>query len=271
MGSECEVHESWVVKGVCPECGNHVTIYKKTCGRIECPRCFRTWARRASRRIAARVRGYFLAGGTRYPPRHVVLEGEGTDRQAYIRRLRALGFTGGAIVLHPYRIRKEYQRMFELMAAKTGRNRYDILRESAIGSDALEYAPHAHCIVYGKGNRVPRGSSKFKYRVLRVLPDLDSLERLAFYVLGHVGVPEGNSTAYGYWGCCSTRRLKPSYEGLCQDDLRCDKCGAVMLDEDALERGFRFTIQIRKYIALGWHTIGHGPPRSGCYTGTGPP
>lgn len=264
MGDECELKEAWTVVGTCPECGYHVELHRNTCGQIQCPRCYRTWARRAAGRAAARVYGFFLAKGTHHKPRHIVLEGEGLDWEAYKRRLLSLGFTGGVLVLHPYRIKAEYRAMFEIMAESTGKNRYDVVRDSALGSDALEYAPHCHFVGYGRGDTVPRDSGSFVYRTLRKLPSLAAVERTLFYLLGHSLQPEPGRHAVKYWGVCSYNRLAPSYQGWCLDNLRCDKCGATMLNQVSLEAGIKEVIVIKKYIALGWHTINHhgssGPP-----------
>jgi len=259
MGAECDLDRAWTVNATCPECGYHVEMHRNTCGQIECPRCYRTWARRAAERSAARVFGFFFAGGTKHKPRHVTLEGEGCNWEAYKRRLLALGFTGGVLVIHPYRIKERYRAMFEIMAERTGKNRYDIVRESALGIDALEYSPHCHFVGYGKGDGVPRDSSVYQYRVLRKLPSLGAVERTIFYLLGHSLQPDEGKKAVKYFGVCSYNRLAPSWQGTCLDNLVCERCGAVMYDTDRFlsDNGFKEVILIKKYIALGWHIVTH--------------
>ena len=258
MGTECE-NTGWTVQAVCPECGHHVELTKNTCGRVECPRCYRTWARRASQRSAARLQGFRHAGGTSYAPRHFVLEGQGLDWSAYKRTALQLGCTGGLIVLHPYRIKKNYQRMFDLESARTGINRYDLVRQSALGKDALEFSPHAHVIGYGRLRDIaPNGT--FQYRMLRKLPDQAAIERTAYYLFSHALLPTEGQKGVKYFGCCSYNKLMPSWQGTCHDNLRCDQCGATMLNENSLLFGIKEVVLITKYIALGWHIRTHGHP-----------
>ena len=268
MGSECELKTAWTVRAICPECGTHVELQRNTCGKIECPRCYRTWARRAAQRSAARVFGFFDAKGTHFKPRHIVFEVESLDWKAASARCLALGFSGGVLILHPFRIRERFRTMFEVMSARTGINRYDLVRQSDIGAEALEYAPHAHFVGYGKGVEVQKGGGEFKYRMLRKLPSLGAVERVMHYLLGHSLHPGYHKTgrardAVKYFGVCATRNLAPSYQGTVHVPLECDECGARMLDADALERGLKEMIEVRKYFSSGWHVV-HPKPKSSC-------
>ena len=155
-GKECEPG-GWVVSAVCPKCGHHVSLVKHGCGLIECPVCSKKWARRAAERSAARVFGAFIAKASRWKPRHITFELDKLDWDAAKKKAEALGCTGGVLVIHPWRIKKEYQDRFQFEAEKTGKNRYDLAKTSELGMNAFEFAPHCHAMVFGKFREVEKG------------------------------------------------------------------------------------------------------------------
>lgn len=253
-GDECEPG-GWVVSAVCPKCGHHVQLVKSGCGRVECPRCSKKWARRAAERAAARVFGAFLARASRWKPRHITFDLEECTWDAAKKKAAEIGCTGGVLVLHPWRIKDEYKQMFEMMAERTGMNRYDIAKQSAIGMDAFEWSPHCHGLVYGKFEDVEKGSHEFKYRMIRRMNSQHGAEGALMYLFGHTFIPQTkNGKCYRYFGICSPQKLKPEWTGSCLDSLKCPCCQAEMTDEESGE-----VILYHKYAALGWHTIKRRP------------
>lgn len=249
-GDECEPG-GWVVRAVCPKCGHHVQLVKHGCGHITCPSCSKKWARRAAERSAARLWGAIHAGVSRWKPRHISFELPELSWDAAKKRAVELGCTGGVLVLHPWRLKDGYRSMFEIMAARTGLNRYDIAKQSGIGMDAFEYSPHCHGMVYGRFKDVEKGSKKYEYRNIRRLNSQHAAEGSLLYLFGHTSVPQSkNGKCYRYFGICSPQRLKPEWTGTCTDSLKCPECGAEMVEEGTCE-----LILYKRYIALGWHII----------------
>lgn len=259
-GDECEAG-GWVVAAVCPKCGHHVQLVKHGCGHLTCPVCSKKWSRRAAERSAARLWGAIHAGVSRWKPRHISFDLDDLSWDAAKKRAEELGCTGGVLVLHPWRLKDEYKEMFEIMAERTGLNRYDIAKQSGIGMDAFRYAPHCHGMVYGRFKDVEKGSTKYEYRNIRRLNSLHAAEGALMYLFGHTFIPQkANGKCYRYFGICSPQRLKPEWTGSCCDTLKCPECGAEMVEDGTNE-----VILYKRYIALGWHRIkpaarGHRQP-----------
>jgi hypothetical protein len=191
------------------------------------------------------------AGVTKHHPRHVTFELDSLSWDEAKKKAAAIGATGGVLVLHPYRIRKEFESMFDIMAARTGLNRYEIARQSAFGLESLEFSPHCHGIVYGRFEDVEKGSDVYQYRNIRRLHTQRACERALFYLLGHAVLPSSKrSPAVRYFGICSPQKLKPEWSGWCHEGLECPVCGKPMLHKGSIE-----IVEIRRYIALGWHVV----------------
>lgn len=264
-GEECEPG-GWVVAAVCPRCGHHVSLVKHGCGRIECPQCSKKWARRAAERAAARLWGALHARAATWKPRHITFDLDELSWDAAKKKAAEIGCTGGVLVLHPWRLKDEYRKMFEMMAERTGMNRYDIAKQSGIGMDAFRWSPHCHGMVYGKFKDVQKASDKFEYRNIRRLNSQHQAEGSLMYLFGHTFIPQSkNGKCYRYFGVCSPQKLKPDWTGTCTDSLKCPECQAEMVAEGTNE-----LILYKRYIALGWHVVtmhkrgarGAPPPRA---------
>lgn len=247
MGSTCEDSGRYRV-GACVKCGYEITMHLQSCGRVECPRCVGTWARRASERASSRVFGALHAQVTKHKPRHITFELEALDWKEAKRKAAEIGATGGVLVVHAHRIKERYAAMFEIMAARCACNRYTIVRESALGMEALEYSPHCHAIAYGKFVDVEKDSDKFEYRNIRRIGSQSDCEKVLSYLLGHTVQPAGSRcSAVRYFGICSPQKLKPSWTGVYHDALRCPCCDGDFVDKESGE-----LILVRKFVALGW-------------------
>jgi Zn-finger nucleic acid-binding protein len=235
----------------CPVCHTSVMVGSSTCGKVECPTCWGTWARRGAARIGSRVWGFRQASKTHHKPRHATFDLDTADWKEAKKKAEFLGFTGGVIVIHPWRIKEEYRAMMEITAERTGKSRYDVVRDSALGMDAMTYSPHAHVLCYGKGVLVEKDSDQYLYRMIRRLNTLDALQGAVYYLLSHTFIPEtpGQRT-YRYFGSCLPQRLKPDWAGKIMDAIRCPDCGAFMVFP-----GSMICKEMSVYIATGWRII----------------
>jgi hypothetical protein len=163
----------------------------------------------------------------------------------------SLGFTGGVLVIHPWRIRPEYQERLAALAEKLDVNRYDAWRKSGFGYDALKFSPHVHAICYGKGIDIIPGSHEYEYRMIRKLNSLEAVQKVVFYLLSHTFTPlTPNGRAYRYFGICSPQKLKPEWVGKKSDLMRCPECGAALVYPGTNE-----CKEVSKYVAEGWHVV----------------
>lgn len=262
-GDECEP-SGWTIVAHCPKCGHKVNLVQHGCGRNSCPACARKWGRRAAERAAARTWGAMFAGVEKWKPRHITFDLDECSWDAAKKKAADIGVTGGVLVLHPWRLKDEYKQMFELMAERTGMNRYDIAKQSGIGMDAFRWSPHCHGMVYGKFKAVEKESGTFEYRMIRRMNSMAKTEGALMYLFGHTFVPlTKNGKCYRYVGTCSPQKLAPSWTGVASDWLRCPCCGTPMVDEGGLSG-----ITYKKYCALGWH---RKTKKSRVIGGTAPP
>ena len=246
-GARCEI-EKWTVKGVCSKCGYPVELQKNTCGRIECPDCYKGWARRAADRASLRTWGYLHAlGDYRYRPWHIVLSIPGcTEWSKYKKLALDYGCTGGVMVIHPFRIIRSVARTIQDAASKEHVNRYDYVRKHGLWQ-MMEYSPHAHIVGYGYLKENVPGDD-FQYRKIRVLRDRGAAERAIYYLLTHALLPSSpRGHAVRYFGVCSLSQLGVSWKGTVREPVRCQCCGSEVVYE-----GSNDMILTKHCIALGW-------------------
>jgi hypothetical protein len=163
----------------------------------------------------------------------------------------SLGFKGGVFVIHPWRIKDEYQAAAEEYADRTGKNRYDYVRSLPDLMEALVYSPHCHVLGYGKLEEIKPGSKAYKYRNIRAARSLEALEGVMFYLLSHAAIPEKKGgNAYNYFGECSKHRLKATYTGEDPRPVFCPVCGAAMVDTATGE-----PVWEHHYVAEGWYIV----------------
>lgn len=249
-GEKCE-NEGWVISGSCCKCGHKVELTKATCGRVECPKCYRTWANRAAQRAGARVWGYYQTGVTKHVPRHITFELTDVNWDEAKKKATDLGAEGGLIVIHPWRIKKEYQDAANDWASRHKGNRYDYVRAQPDPMALLDFSPHAHCLCYGKLVEIKAGDSEYLYRNIRRLGTLEACEGVSFYLLSHTNSPlTERAQSVRYFGCCSTQRLKPDWTGKITIPMLCPECGAPMVETGTCEE-----ITTKHYVATGWAVV----------------
>ena len=269
-GSECDPGDWIPRKAVCPKCGHSVTLVRSGCGLVSCPRCSKRWARRAAERAAARVFGAFFAHISHHKPRHITFEipwwtGSADDWdkiKSYAEK--EVGATGGLLVIHPWRIKKEVQKRWESAFDKkeTELTRYDWTKKN-YGMNGFDWSPHCHSLAYGKFTEVEKDSENFLYRNIRRINTLLSLEGVITYLMTHTFAPRGKEQVYRYFGICSTQKLKPEWTGEISEPMRCERCGTQYLEEGTNE-----IILHMHFASLGWHRVRPRPRDAG---GTAPP
>lgn len=250
MGAPCDLPQVKIPM-VCSKCNSKMEVGGTSCGHVECPSCWGTWARRGAERISARIWGFREASRTHHKPRHATFDLQSVDWKEAKTKAEALGFTGGVIVIHPWRIKAEFRNMFEIMAERIGISRYEVVRQSEYGMAAMQYSPHAHVICYGKGVDVAAGSSEYQYRMIRRLNSPEGLQGAVYYLLSHTFIPSGpGKMSFRYFGSCLPQRLKPDWKGKHAGVLTCPDCGAEMVYPDT-----NICKEISVYFAEGWRII----------------
>lgn len=249
-GSKCE-NSGQTIAMVCPGCGKEVSTRYSTCGHVECPSCWSTWAVRGSERIAPRIWGYREASGTTMVPRHITFEVESFDKKQLKKKMKDLGITGGVCIPHPWRIKPEYRQFAAEEAGRTGKNRYTALRDSEVGMAGFRWSPHVHVLCYGKLIEVAAGSKHYLYHMLGRCNTLQDVERRSFYLLSHTMVPDSpQKKTYFYFGCCSTKNLQATWKGKVSDLLRCPHCGQALVYP-----GSNTCKVVTKYATSGWFLV----------------
>ena len=252
-GKECE-NEFWSIVGICDSCGNEIEIKHNSCGRLECPACYQVVANRMAIRTAARVFGYYRTGATRWKPRHVTVELDGKsvdelDFSKAVNRFKKLGFTGGAVAIHPYRVNKIYLKDIERIANEEGIDKYSVAR--MYSSDALVFSPHAHMIGYGKGVAIMKGTHKFEYRVIEVKNRQSDVEDTFRYIFGHCLTPrKPRENVVRYFGVCHPSKLSSSESGVRWKAAECH-CGGEYINTDTHK-----PILVAEYFSEGWFVKG---------------
>lgn len=244
-GTACGITK-WVITGKCSKCGHPVELHKSTCGRIECPDCYKGWARRASDRVGLRVWGYLHAlGDYRYKPWHIVLSIPGcTEWKKYKELAAEFGCTGGVMVIHPFRVIRSVARTIQDAASAEHLNRYDYIRKHGLWN-MLEYSPHAHVIGYGYMIE-NKPDSAFQYRKIRPIMDRGAVERAAYYLLSHAMMPKKGRHLVKYFGVCSYSKLGAIYIGTRHEPMACPCCGGPCVDEG------NSLLLVKSTYGIGW-------------------
>jgi len=219
----------------------------KSCGEPGCPRHWKQWAIRGADRIGCRLQGFYeIKRNKRYPPRHIVLSISDVDplleklekmepsdqvrtlRKYFIERASAIGCTGGSLVLHLWRTN-------DLVPDGKGEKKWSWVRSKGyFWKHFVKFSPHAHIIGYGYLKKPEPGH--FYYANIRVLKTRDDIEATAYYQLDHAAIIDGTKiNAVVYFGNCGYRKLKMVARWKVPRDLRCNKCGAIMVYEDSGE------------------------------------
>lgn len=215
---------------VCSGCGHEIKLGTCSCGHVECPTCWSTWAHRGAERMSMRVWGYMEASKTSHLPRHVTFDLDVLDWDKAKKKAHDLGFTGGVLVPHPWRIRCECKKMVNDIASSKHMHRYNVVRSLPDWRAVVYYSPHYHMLAYGKGIEIPKDSDEYLYKVIRKATSIEAAQNLAFYLLSHTHIPLASGKAsYRYFGTCTSQKLKPTWTYKRLETLKCSECGKEMV------------------------------------------
>lgn len=219
-------------------------IRGSSCGDPHCPVCYRTWLNRAADRISCRVQGFQRFA--RFPPRHIILSASREDfnydelqrlpapvvyeklKKFFRKKSDEVGVQGGVMIIHLWRTTERVPRT-------TDSKKWDWVRSDGQDSFNLnvELSPHAHIAAYGWLKPLEKGGA-FLYKNNGYLIHRDDIQRWAAYTLSHAALVPGK-IPYTYEGCCSYRKLKPTWMGRISVELKCPVCGAPMIYEGTHE------------------------------------
>jgi hypothetical protein len=211
-----------------------------SCGRVGCPRHWRTWVHRAADRVACRVEGYLQVNPS-YPSRHIILSLDPENpffarvekyppyiqvrklRRYFVERAEELGMTGGALAIHLWRTNDKVPKLKD-------KKKWDWVRDHGDKwRDYVYFSPHAHIIGYGYLPTPKKG--EFLYKNKGKLRTREDVYRAARYALSHTSIVE-YTDAVIYFGECSYRKLKQVSAWRVPRDLACEVCGAPMTYDD---------------------------------------
>lgn len=236
---------------VCSGCGHEIKVGTASCGHVDCPSCWSTWAHRGAERMSRRVWGYREASKTDYLPRHVTFDLNVLDWNLAKKKALELGFTGGVLVPHPWRIRPECKQMINDIASSNHTHRYNVVRGLPDWRAVVYYSPHYHMLGYGKGIAIPKDSTEYLYKIISKPGSLDAAQNLAFYLLSHTHIPtSARKASYRYFGTCTSQKLKPTWTYKHSDTMKCSECGKEMVYP-----GSRTCYTVKVLVQEGWILI----------------
>ena len=177
----------------------YVQVYKRSCARKECPKCYEAWAGKEAARAVYRLEEFHHGR-----PIHVVAS-PGKDlwgleysrlRSRLYKVLKRAGIKGGSVIFHPFRVPK-------------GKSPF--------------FSPHFHVLGYGWLNSY-RGGGKW---VLKNLGVRKSLHATLMYQLSHAGVHEGFHTVTWFGELAYNKLRIPPFQG--EGKPTCPLCGAELV------------------------------------------
>jgi hypothetical protein len=161
-----------------------------------------------------------------------------------------LGFKGGAVVIHLYRIQDEFKPVAE-KAVKKGlyKDRYEWAKAQPNIDEILYFSPHFHITVYGKAQVTYREfiekTEGWAYGLVRpVKYDKKTGETgtagLISYLLGHAPVIK-RRLSVTYFGCLAPTNLKHIDTIKTSEPVLCKECEADMVRMEKEEK-FHFEV-----------------------------
>jgi len=192
------------------EDGEAVRYEHIKCRRVECPECWKDWARRRVFKIALRIWAYAKKNGVKpYLCVASVPEDKaqtwnwkrlnnGLFRRFYCRG-ENVGIDGGYALFHSYRLLKFAKRRLAQLGYGSGEmdaGYWKGVRENALNLDSwrsyVRFSPHLHAIVFGDPQEHEGDDFIIRFKDddygNAVELDLDDVIGLLFYLITHVGV-----------------------------------------------------------------------------------
>lgn len=179
-----------------------VKMYRRTCLRACCQKCYEYWASKEAKKATRRIEAY----KSRLKPIHVVVSVSSKDRyleyrsmkQQVRKLLKQAGIVGGLMVFHPFR--------------------QDHLNQT------WYYSPHFHIIALGWIKDTDKIYNNTGY-LIKNLGIRDNLRATIFYQLSHAGFNEKLHTVT-YFGEISYNRLHIATE--CKPRELCPLCSCEL-------------------------------------------
>lgn len=152
----------------CPSCHRTVGLYYH-CKKFQCPECYKSAAYQAATRAADYLLGCHTAwrafGKNLGYVNHIELSvpveqyqdfNEKKMTEKAIKYSKKIGISGGGLLFHPYRVKKEYRRPIQQAVKAAGKKMgtWDAIKENVLSLpshfDYLVFSPHFHVVGYFK-------------------------------------------------------------------------------------------------------------------------
>lgn len=248
--------------GACGDCGE-LRVRHTWCASPDCAVCYRYRIEigRTVRRISERHEAYWKCttmrnGRPAYRSSHIVVSPpqawalermKTTGGLKYMREklysfMRNIGFAGGTVVFHPWRVCEWAKQVFAGVDFDGGI--WDFLRDRGwLGreSDAIYFAPHWHVLGWGyllDSAESSTESGGWIYSRVSGPLDPDDLGAVAAYLMTHRGVVLGESRIrmVSQVGCIYGKNL-PRDERIIRREAECPCCGEIMCVLDGWVEG----------------------------------
>ena len=159
------------------------------------------------------------------------------------RQLKDMGAEAGAIIYHPYRIRKEIQpklrriqKQLKLLGKPT-KGFWEMAHDDALGLGALEnyYVKgchfHAQAAGYLENSKDYSDRTGCGYKKRGYLENQEAIQKNAYYLATH-SVYESGKDSVQYYGLMSKYNLRRDQTDEYFDNVKCDICGSTLADYD---------------------------------------
>ena len=254
------------------------------CNDPLCPICYKKPCSKIANRVSERVMGFKSV----YPAKKVcslIFWGKkGTiyknSKEAFDdakRQLKDMGAEAGAIIYHPYRIRKEIQpklrriqKQLKLLEKPT-KGFWEMAHDDALGLGALEnyYVKgchfHAQAAGYLENSKDYSDRTGCGYKKRGYLENQEAIQKNAYYLATH-SVYESGKDSVQYYGLMSKYNLRRDQTDEYFDNVKCDICGSTLADYDynadtkELSKLPFHSVLTRKIKVYKYWIRGHRPP-----------
>ena len=254
------------------------------CNDPLCPICYKKPCSKIANRVSERVMGFKSV----YPGKKIfslIFWGKkGTiyknSKEAFTdakRMLKDMGAEAGAIIYHPYRIRKEIQpklrriqKQLKLLEKPT-KGFWEMAHDDALGIGALEnyYVNgchfHAQAAGYLENSKDYSDRTGCGYKKRGYLENQEAIQKNAYYLATH-SVYESGKDSVQYFGLMSKYNLRRDQTDEYFDNVKCDICGSTLADYDynadtkELSKLPFHSVLTRKIKVYKYWIRGHRPP-----------
>ena len=233
-------------KIVCPDNPKHYEkLVRYSCHKASCPVCYQSWAVRAAKKAAARLDESRKILKHKGKARHIVISPDVVPfddttpeslhwlykEGARVSGVSGLGSLGSLPILHPYRMRKNFERVVNDSASAAGVNRYQWALAQENWRDYVYFSPHFHLHVFGPLPDYEKFHDLTGWRYVNFDDNLKAgregpeLVKSIYYLLTHAWVKD-NSKVIRYWGDLSNKRLIVKQVDTIKESCFCPDCSS---------------------------------------------